>query len=305
MKLIITGGGGLVGTFLSKKLIGEGHEVIIVGPHAPSHLEEKVHYVPSNLEKEVPAVFGDCDGIIHLAGANIFHRWTKEYKQLLFDSRVKTARTIYDFLSKQKKRPRCFISASAVGFYGDRGEEVLDEKNPPGNDFLSSLCVEWEKSAALFSSLGMRTVSLRTATVLSRQGGALSKMVPLFRWGLGGKMGKGSQWFPWIHIDDLVSIYAQAVVDERMMGPINAVSPGIVRNEEFAKTLGAVLKRPALFSIPRWLLRAVLGEFSTVLTASEQVIPRYLEELGVPFAAPNLRSALLSILSTDALAEQG
>lgn len=297
MHIVVTGGTGLIGTPLCKALHAQGHKVTVVGLNAPQWEEKEIGFIQANLIKgDVPSVFADCDVIIHLAGANIFHRWTKSYKQLILDSRVKSASAIYNFLSDQRKRPKSFISASAIGFYGDRGEEILDETSLPGTDFLASICIEWEKIREQFSSLGMRTVSIRTATVLSREGGALSKMLPIFRWGLGGKLGKGTQWFPWIHIDDLVNIYLQAVCDLRFTGSINAVSPGLIRNIELTQAIGSILKKPTLLSVPSCVLRLSFGEFATTLLSSQRVLPLVLENLEFSFVYPTIQKALIECM---------
>lgn len=296
MNIVVTGGYGFVGTHLCKALVKEGHIVTAIGPHSPIQEQKGVTFVKASLSPgEIPSVFTECDGIIHLAGANIFHRWTQSYKKLIVESRVKTAHAIYEFLLKQKRRPRVFLSASAVGFYGDRGEEALDETSSPGTDFLASTCVEWEKAREKFSALEMRSVSLRTGVVLSDDGGALAKMLPLFRFGLGGKLGNGMQWFPWIHIDDLVRIYLQALENPRMMGSINAVAPKPIRNLEFTKMLGKILGRPTILTVPSMALRCILGEMATALLSSQKVTPRTLEQLGFVFKHPDIESALKTL----------
>jgi uncharacterized protein (TIGR01777 family) len=293
MKIVITGGSGFIGTHLCQMLHRQGDEVIVIGPHLPHYRQQGVLYVTSDLsEKEIPSLVADCEGIIHLAGANVFHRWTKSYKKTLLDSRVNTALAIYHFLSQKKVKPRFFISASAVGFYGDRGDNLLDESASHGKDFLASVCVEWERAREKFASLGMRTISIRTGTVISAKGGALAKMLPPFRWGLGGKLGSGLQWFSWIHMEDLLRVYIQAISDERMIGPINAVAPGLIRNRELTQALGSILKKPTIFPIPSFLLRAIFGECASLLTASQRVVPHVLHDLGFQFAFPTIQEAL-------------
>jgi len=297
MNIVMTGGSGFVGSHLCKLLREQGHRVTLVGNTPPKETKEGITFIKANLlEGEIPSIFAECEAIIHLAGAPIFHRWTKSYKQLILDSRVKTAQKIYQFLSEQTQRPKIFISASATGFYGNRDSNLLTETTKPGSDFLSSVCVEWEKAAEKFSSLGMRVVSVRTSTVLGSEGGALAKMIPLFRLGLGGKLGSGKQWFPWIHIDDLTRIYAEALQNSRIAGAINAVAPGKIRNEEFTKTLGSVLKRPTFLSVPRFALRLCLGPFANALLSSQRVIPEKLQRLGFSFTYPKMENALAHIL---------
>ena len=272
MKIVVTGASGFVGSKLCQVLSLAGHTVIPVSVRGG----------------DVPPSIADCDAIIHLAGAPIFHRWSKSYKEIICDSRIKTAQAIYNFLATSEKKPSVFISASAVGFYPDGGESPLDEASPPGDSFLSSVCQKWEKITASFSSLGMRTVSVRTSLVLDLEGGALAKMVPLFKWGLGGNLGSGSQWMPWIHRDDLIQVYLLALVDPAVVGPINGVSPGSIRNSSFTRALGKFVKRPTFFSIPAFVLRLILGEFAEVLLVSQKVIPQKLERLKFTFAYPSI-----------------
>ncbi len=296
MKIVITGGSGFVGSKLCELLIKEGHSVTIIGHSPPRKEMDRVSFVKANLmEGEVPSIFGECDAIVHLAGAPIFHRWTESYKRLILDSRVKTAKAIYQFLSQSKQRPKVFVSASASGFYGDRGDTLLDESAAEGRDFLASVCTEWEKAAENFSSLGMRAVEVRTATVLGPGGGALAKMIPLFRLGLGGKLGTGKQWFPWIHLEDLSQIYVQAITNPRLSGPINAVAPETLRNRDFTQALGHALKRPAILPAPAFALRLVFGELAEALLTSQKVIPKKLEQLGFHFSYPTMKKALSQI----------
>ncbi len=293
MHIVITGGTGLVGRRLCKALHEQGHQVSVIGNKTIPQESIEFRFIRARLiDGEIPSVFSDCDAIIHLAGANIFHRWTKSYKQLILDTRVKTAQAIYNYLSKQTKRAKIFISASAIGFYGNRGDEILDETSSPGTGFLSHTCVEWEMAREKFSSLDMRTVSIRTGTVISRDGGFLSKIVPLFRLRLGGNFGNGKQWFPWIHIDDLVNIYIQAVLDPRFSGPINAVAPKPIRNTEFTKALKEILKKPAFLSVPSFALKLSLGELASVILFSQRVVPRRLENLGFSYHYPTIEKAL-------------
>lgn len=195
-------------------------------------------------------------------------------------------------MSKKQKRPEVFISASAVGFYGDRGDAILTESSASGTDFLASIAVAWEKATEKFSLLGMRTVSLRMGTVLGLDGGILLKMLPIFKKGFGGKLGKGTQWFPWIHVNDLVNIYAQAVNDPRYSGSINAVAPELIRNVDFTKTLGMILKKPTFCSVPSFILKLTFGEFATALLSSQKVLPQSLENLSFHFEYPTLLKAL-------------
>lgn len=293
MHVIITGGSGFVGSRLSPALAQGGHRVTIVDLAPPRSSVENVDFVTADLMHDsVPDVFAHADAIIHLAGVSIFKRWTPSYKELIIDSRVKTADVIYDYLSRVNTRPAVFVSASAVGYYGDRGEEQLGEEAVPGDDFLADVCEKWEAAARKFDSLGMRTVSIRTAIVLGPGGGMMSQVVPLFRYGLGGKMGKGTQWFSWIHIDDLVAVYTKAITSEVLKGPVNASAPGALQNKAFARALGRALHRPAFIPAPAFALRLVLGEFASAVLSSARVVPQKLQSQNFMFQYPDIDSAL-------------
>jgi uncharacterized protein (TIGR01777 family) len=293
MHVIITGGSGFVGSRLSMALAQGGHRVTIVDLAPPRSSVENVDFVTADLMHDsVPDVFAHADAIIHLAGVSVFKRWTPSYKELIIDSRVKTADVIYDYLSRVNTRPAVFVSASAVGYYGDRGEEQLGEEAVPGDDFLAGVCEKWEAAARKFDSLGMRTVSIRTAIVLGPGGGMMSQVVPLFRYGLGGKMGKGTQWFSWIHIDDLVAVYTKAITSEVLKGPVNASAPGALQNKAFARALGRALHRPAFIPAPAFALRLVLGEFASAVLSSARVVPQKLQSQNFMFQYPDIDSAL-------------
>ncbi len=296
MKICLTGGSGFIGKQLSRSLVMAGDEVFVIGK-SQQKINSRINFVKADLLKDdLSEILIHCDAIIHLAGVNIFKRWTKEFKKLILASRVQTANNIFEQVKKLPKKPKVFVSASAVGYYGDRGEDILTEEEPPGNDFLAKVCFEWEKAAKRFEKLGIRSVSIRTAPVLGKGGGILSKIIPIFKLGLGGNLGNGKQWFPWIHMEDLVSIYIQAVKDERFSGPINAVSPGIVRYQDFARALAKVLKRPYWFHLPPFFLKLIFGELGEALLASQRVVPQRLQDLGFEFKFPEIDKALDDIL---------
>ncbi|MAZ40966.1 TIGR01777 family protein [bacterium] len=296
MNIAITGGAGFVGSKLSESLARDGHAVLILDLHPPKQSVQGASFVKVDLMKEeVPERVLECDAIVHLAGVNIFGRWTKDYKELIVESRVKTAEALYEKCKEGDTRPSIFISASAIGYYGAQGETELTESLPPGGDFLATVCIAWERAREQFNDLGMRTVSVRTGIVLGPGGGMLKKLVPVFKWFLGGKLGNGEQWFSWIHIDDLIEVYKKALIDDSLEGPINAVSPEPVRNKVFTKALGKALKRPTLFFVPGFALKLVMGELGSVILGSQKVTPKKLKEAQFAYKYPSIDKALSTL----------
>ena len=244
-------------------------------------------------------VWADVEAVIHLAGEPVAAtRWTDEQKRRIRDSRVKGSRNLVAGMRATLRPPKVLISASAVGFYGDRGDEILNEGSAPGSDFLSEVCLNWETEAARARELGVRPAFVRTGVALSPSGGALEKMLLPFKLGLGGRLGDGRQWFPWVHIEDVVGIFLHALMSPAVDGPINGVAPGIVTNEEFTRELAAALKRPVFFPVPELALRVLMGEMAEVVTASQRVVPQVALDTGYHFKYPNLRPALESLLKT-------
>jgi uncharacterized protein (TIGR01777 family) len=243
-----------------------------------------------------------CDAVVNLSGAPLLGgRWTTARRRVLEDSRVQVTGCLVRAMAQARTRPRVLISGSAVGYYGDRGDDPLTEASSAGTDYLAGLCTEWEDTARQAETLGVRVVQLRTGVVLGRAGGALAQMRVLFALGLGGPVGSGRQFFPWIHLHDLVDIVARALVDERYRGPVNGVAPAQATSRSFARAFGHALRRPALLPVPAVALNAIFGEAATVLLASQRVVPRALDTLGFGFAFPNLDAALLDIVGTDAV----
>ena len=237
------------------------------------------------------------DAVIHLAGESIVGRWTEAKKRRIRESRVQGTRNLAEALAAAPQGPRLLISASAIGYYGDRGEETLHEGSPSGNGFLPEVCREWEAAAEPAATAGIRTVQVRFGLVLSPAGGALQKMLPPFRFGVGGNMGNGRQWWSWVDIDDLVGAIQHVIKNETVQGPINMAAPNPVRNAEFTKTLASVLSRPAVFPMPAFAARLVFGQMGDeLLLASQRVEPAKLMDNGYLFQKPELRPALLSIL---------
>jgi uncharacterized protein (TIGR01777 family) len=293
MKIAITGGSGFIGTELTRKLIASGHEVLVLDLLPPKFTHSNVTFHKTNLTTEgFPKELSECEAIIHLAGVNIFGKWTEEYKKLILSSRVNSARAIIDFLKNNPHKIKAFISASAVGYYGDTGESATDETGANGNDFLAKVCKEWESAVREAEVLGVRTVSIRTGIALGKNGGMLQKLFPVFSWGLGGKIGSGKQWFSWISIHDLVRVYEFAVTNHTLTGAVNAVSPSPVRNSELTRTLGEKLHRPTLFPVPVFLLRFALGELANALVQNSRVVPKKLLDAGFVFEDPTLAQAL-------------
>jgi uncharacterized protein len=233
------------------------------------------------------------DAVVHLAGETIFGRWTETKRLRILDSRVQGTKNLAAALAKSSPRPRVLISGSAIGYYGHRGDEVLRERSSSGQGFLAEVCRQWETATQPAANAGVRTVFIRTGIVLSRSGGALPKMLLPFRFGLGGNMGSGEQWWSWIHVHDLVAAIHHCIKSDLLQGPVNGVSPKPATNAEFTKTLAAVLSRPAIFPVPAFAARLVFGEMADeMLLASQRVEPEALITSGYPFQYVELRKAL-------------
>jgi len=239
--------------------------------------------------------------VFNLAGEPVAEgRWTAERKRRIRDSRVLGTRNLVAGLAGLESRPQVLVTASAVGYYGDRGDEALDETSSPGHGFLADVCVEWEREALAAERLGIRVVCVRTGIVLARGGGALARMLTPFRMGAGGKLGDGRQWMPWINLDDEVGILLHAMNDDRIHGAINAVGPRPVTNAAFTRALGHAVHRPAFLPMPKTALRLAFGEMSVILTASQRVLPKEAERTGYTFKHPELAGALAAVLTATA-----
>ncbi len=291
--IVITGGSGFVGTELAKRAIAQGFRVTILDILPPRITSPLIIFIKVDLLKEsVPESISDAHAIVHLMGASIFNRWTKAYKKLIYDTRIETAKKLFEFFKEKPTKPSALISASAIGFYGSRGDELLDEDKESGTDFLAGVCRDWEGVADLFKTFGARVVTIRTGIVLSHGGGMLAKLIPIFKMCLGGPMGNGKQWFSFISMTDLVRIYEASILDQRYVGPINAVAPVPVQNHELAKALGRMLKKPAFIPVPAFALRIILGEFADAVLSSQRVVPTKLAELHFTYSAENIDEAL-------------
>jgi uncharacterized protein len=296
MRVAITGSSGLVGQALVPSLQANGHEVLRIVRREPRG-DDEVAWDPDRGEIDAGRLEA-VDAVVHLAGENLAAgRWTDARKHRLRSSRIEATRWLAQTLAARTRRPTVLVSASAVGYYGNRGADWLDETSPPGTDFLARLCLDWEDATASAASAGIRVVRLRTGLVLSPRGGALAKMLPLFRLGIGGVLGPGTQYVSWIAIDDLVAAIGHALASPSVDGALNAVAPSPVTNLELTKTLGRVLGRPTLARAPKLALRLAFGELAeATLLASQRVRPLRLLETGYRFRFPELPGALSHVL---------
>jgi uncharacterized protein (TIGR01777 family) len=298
MKVLISGGSGLVGGALTGALRADGHSVCHLVRPGGKAAPDDVQWNPLSALVDVPAMEG-FDAVVNLNGASIADgRWTPKRKTILRGSRVDSTRVLVDALSHLRQPPRVFVCASATGYYGNRGDEVLTETSSYGNDFLAILCRAWEGEAARAASSGIRTVIMRFGIVLSADGGALPRMLTPFKCGAGGRLGSGKQWMSWIALEDVVRVLRAAIDDARWNGPVNLVSPEPVRNSEFTRVLASVLHRPAIFPAPALALRLALGEMAdALLLSSQRVLPECLQQYSFAFRYENLEAALHAVLA--------
>lgn len=306
MRVFITGGTGLVGIRLIRRLRGRGDDIVLLSRRAEparARLGDACKVVegdPVQAGAWQDAV-NDCDAVVHLAGASVFaRRWNDAYKAEMYDSRVKSAENIVRALARQPRTARgaskILVSASATGFYGPHGDEELTEDSPPGSDFLARLCVAWEHAAQQAEPLGVRVALLRIGVVLDREGGALRQLLTPFKLGVGGPVGSGKQWMSWIHHEDLTGILLLALDNGNAAGPLNGTAPEPVPNKAFGKALGRALHRPAFLPTPGFALRLALGEVADVVTKGQRVLPKKALALGYTFRFPTIDQALADVL---------
>jgi hypothetical protein len=302
MRTVVTGGTGLIGRALLRRL----SEPAVVLSRAekpaarPVGAGEVLRWDPMAGPAPPQALRG-AEVVFNLMGeAAAEGRWTADRKRRIRDSRVVGTRNLVAGLAAPDARPRVLVSASAVGFYGDRGDEVLDERSSRGTGFLADVCADWEREAMAAERFGVRVVCVRIGLVMSSEGGALGKMLPAFRLGAGGRLGSGRQWMPWIHIDDIVGLLLRAAADESIRGALNGTAPAPVTNAEFTAALGRALHRPALLPVPAIALHVAFGEMGGMLMASQRVLPRRALESGYAFAHPELDGALRALLEPAA-----
>jgi uncharacterized protein len=293
MKILISGSTGLVGSALVPTFQSSGHDVVRLVRSSNSGAGS-IAWNPMSGQLSAANLEG-IDAAVHLAGENIAaRRWTPAQKTLIRESRVAGTRLLAETLAKLKEPPKTLVCASAIGFYGDRSDQRLNEDSPPGTGFLADTCREWEAAAKPAADRGIRVVHLRTGIVLASQGGALAKMLTPFRLGIAGIIGDGQQYMSWISLDDLVAVISFALSSQTLRGPVNAVAPNPVTNHEFTKTLGRVLRRPTVFPMPAFAARLAFGEMADgLLLASARVEPKRLVEAGFRFRFPELEGALV------------
>jgi len=303
MKILVSGSTGLVGTALFDGLQRAGHTVCrLVRPDTSSEGIRGSHGFDVNwnpVSGELGGAAVGADAVVNLGGAPIADkRWTPERKQLLRASRVDTTRALVNALARMAARPRVLVSASAIGYYGSRGEELLTEESQSGSDFLSEIAREWEAEAVKAETLGIRVVRARFGVILAKHGGALPKMLTPFRLGVGGRLGSGQQWMSWITLEDVVGTLRFVLENGAARGAFNFVSPEPVRNADFTRALAKALHRPALFPAPAFALRLALGEMAdALLLSSQRVVPTQLDKLGYRYLHPNLPAALTAVLA--------
>jgi uncharacterized protein (TIGR01777 family) len=306
MRVFVTGGTGLVGRRLLKRLLDRGDQAVVLTRRAGHARElfgsraEIVEGDPMRHGAWMDAV-GDCDAVVHLAGENVFsRRWNADFKKLLYDSRILSTQLVVEALRRKPQRAdgrqKVLVNASAIGYYGPRDDEELTEDSPPGSDFLANLCIEWEKAARAAESAGVRVAMIRIGVVLDKEGGALAKLLTPFKLGAGGPVGSGRQWMSWIHHADLVGLFLLALDNTDAAGPINGTAPNPVTNREFGKVLGRVLHRPSFVWTPGLALRMLVGEAGDLIVTGQRVLPRRALGLGYSFEYPTLEAALTQIL---------
>jgi uncharacterized protein len=305
LRVTVTGATGLVGRALVAALLEREAQVTVLS-RDPGRVQarfgstgpvEAVRWDPLTEPAPASALEGR-DAVVHLAGENVAQRWTSKAKQAIRESRVTGTRNLVEGLRVTQVRPPTLVSASAIGYYGAHGEEPLDEDARPGSDFLAIVCADWELEAAGASELGVRVVQVRTGVVLDRSSGALAKMLPAFRLGVGGPVAGGRQYISWIHRDDLIGIILEALSDQRWKGPVNATAPEPVCNRDFSRALGSALGRPSLLPVPGAALRLLYGEMAEIVTEGARVVPAKPLVLGYEFRHPALPEALTSALAS-------
>jgi uncharacterized protein len=297
-RLLVSGVSGPIGTALLPTLEASSAAIVRLARSGSAPLPKSIATIPWDPDQPIsPVVVSGFDAVIHLAGESIVGRWTAEKKRKIRDSRVIGTRNLAQALAQAQHKPQVFICSSAIGYYGDRGDEVLKEESAPGTGFLPEVCRVWEGAARPASEAGIRTVHLRTGVVLSPKGGALAKMLPPFKLGLGGRIGNGRQWMSWIDVRDMVGAIHHILKTDLLHGPLNLVAPRPVTNAEFTKTLAAVLSRPAIFPVPAFVVKTLFGEMGeTVLLGSQRVEPVQLTSSGYPFRFRELEASLAALL---------
>lgn len=298
VKITVTGGTGFIGRRLVKRLLAEGHSVHMLVREARTGFGSAVECSIWNAYtiEPTPESLEGADAVIHLAGEPVNQRWTPSAKRRIRDSRVEGTRRLLAAMAGLSRKPSVLLSASAIGLYGDRGDQTLTESSEPGTGFLAEVCLEWEKAACEAEKLGVRVVRLRSGVVLGREGGALAQMLTPFQWGVGGRLAAGNQWMSWIHVDDLVEMILFLLERADVGGAVNGTSPDPVTNSDFTRELSAALRRPALLTVPARALRLLYGEMAEMLLQSQRVMPEAALKAGFEFKYPALQPALRNLL---------
>ena len=296
MRLVVTGASGFIGATLCDALLERGHALTLFTRGSPrdatTGTKRWLHWTPGTL-RDWDAALEGVDGVINLAGEPIAEKkWSHSQRRRIEKSRIDATHSLVQACAKARQTPQFLINASAVGYYGPRGDEIVTEETAPGNDFLGRLCQAWEAEALKAQELGMRVLRLRTGIVLGSGGGALVKMAEPFKFFLGGPLGSGKQWMSWIQLDDLIRLILLLIDNPLAQGPFNATSPHPVQNKEFSKTLGQVIHRPSWAPVPAFALKLALGEMAQMLLTGQRVIPAAAEKLGFKFRYPDLHEAL-------------
>jgi len=297
MKVVITGGTGFVGKVIIRQLLASGHEVVVITRNvakAAISLGSSCQYFQwDDVNAPAPAeAFEGSDGVINLMGASISQKWDEEHKKEIHDSRIIGTRSLVETLKNLKNKPKVLVSTSAVGIYGNRVSENLNENSTVADDFLGSLCREWENEAEEAVKNAVRVVIIRTGVVLGRGGGALKKMLPIFKLGVGGPVGTGKQFMSWIHIEDLAAMYIEALKNDSMVGVFNGTAPYPATNADFTKEMGKVLRRPAVLPAPAFAMKLAFGEMSQILLEGQKVLPDKFKEFNFRYRYPTLEMAL-------------
>jgi len=294
-RILMSGASGLLGGALLPSLEAAGVDVVCLVRGAARNAGQLAWNPMGEL---APSAVSGFDSVIHLAGESVVGRWTAAKRQAIRESRVQGTKTLAGALARTDRKPRVFICASAIGFYGDRGDEFLTEESPAGSGFLAQVCQEWEAASRIATDAGIRTVNVRIGLVLSTKGGALAKMLPVFRMGAGGRLASGQQWWSWIHVDDIVGAIHHILRTDALSGPVNLVAPNPARNEDFTKMLASVLHRPALFPVPGFALGLAFGRLAAaeMFLSSTRVQPAKLEASAYTFRFNDLQSALESLI---------
>lgn len=304
-RIFLTGGTGLIGSRLVKLLLARGDQPVVLTrrfAHARQALGTQVELVEGDPMRagDWMAKVEECDGVLHLAGENVFaKRWSASFKQMLVDSRVVSTRNVAEALARKPRtasgEPKVLVNASAIGIYGPRGDEEITEETPPGDDFLSRLCVDWEKEAREVEKAGVRSAQVRVGVVLDKEGGALAKLLTPFKLFVGGPVGSGRQYMAWIHHEDMCGLFLFALDTPSCTGPLNGTAPAPVTNKEFSRALGKALGRPSFMWTPGFALRAALGEAAEIVVNGQRVVPKKALALGYAFKYPTVESALAQI----------